>query len=187
MMVRTILFFLKIAVLLFVAFMVWMQVPEMSYDFGSKTPIEIDDPSRLSTQYLSGTVFASIKGTPDFTNAFVYRRYGLDHRYFTVEPYGMMLVVRTYDEITEDWRLLNRFVGRLRSFEQQPFSRYIAAIYLEKFGVSVPTDAWFLALDDVPKPSRWQTGGLILAGAIWLFLLWFFFLRGKLGVCRNIQ
>ena len=175
MIIRAVLMFLKIAVLLFVAFMAWMQVPELAYDIGSKTPIEINDPSRLAPQFVSGTVFASVGGTPDFTNAFVYRRYGLDHHYFTVEPYGMKLVVRTYDEITEDWRQLNRFVGRLRPFQQQPFSHYISAIYLERFGVSVPADAWVLALEDVPKPSRWQIGGLVLAGIIWLVLLWLFF------------
>jgi hypothetical protein len=174
---RILLTFLKIALLLLVAFMVWMQLPELSYDFGSKAPLEIEDPSQLASLHVSGNIFASVEGTPDFTNAFVYRRYGLDHHYFTIEPYGMKLVVRTYDEITEDWRQLTRFLGRLRLFDQQPFSHYIAAIYLDRFGVSIPADAYFLALDDVPKPSGWQIGGLILAGAIWLVMFWQFFLR----------
>jgi hypothetical protein len=185
MIIRAILTFLKIALLLIVAFMAWMQVPELSYDFGSRTPIDIDDPSQLAPSYVSGTTFASIKGTPDFSNAFVYRRYGLDHHYFTVEPFGTKLVVRTYDEITEEWRQLTRFVGRLRPFDQQPFSHYIAAIYLDRFGVSVPAEAYFLALDDVPKPSGWQIGGLVLAGVIWLVLLWqFFFRMGKVRARR---
>jgi hypothetical protein len=177
MIIRALLTLLKIALLLIVAFMAWMQVPELSYDFGSKTPVEITDPAGLTEYQVMGTVFASVKGTPDFTNAFVYKRYGLDHHYFTVEPYGMKMVVRTYDEITEEWRQIGRFVGRLRPFDQQPFSHYISAIYLEKFGVAVPGDAWFLALDDVPKPSGWQVGGLILAGTIWFFLVWLFFFR----------
>jgi len=94
--------------------------------------------------------------------------------------------VRTYDKITEEWRQLNRFVGRLRSFDQQPFSHYIAAIYLDRFGVSIPPDAYFLALDDVPKPSGWQIGGLILAGVIWFFLLWLFFFRKRSFRARRV-
>lgn len=179
MIIRAILTVLKIFLLLIVAFMGWMQIPELSYDLGSKTPVEITDQADLTRSRLQGTVFASVKGTPDFTNAFVYRRYGLDHHYFTVEPYGMRMVVRTYDEITEDWNEISRFIGRLRPFDEQPFSRYIAAIYLDRFGVEVPGDAWFLALDDVPKPSGWQIGGLFVAAAIWMILFWLFFLNGK--------
>jgi hypothetical protein len=175
---RTLLTFLKIFLLLFVVYMAGMQIPEIIYDFGPVTPIEIEDPSELAGDDVSGTIFASIKGTPDFTNAFVYQRYGLDHHYFTVEPYGMKMVVRTYDKITDEWRQINRFVGRLRPFEDQPFSRYVAAIYLERFGAAVPEDAWFLALDDVPKPSGWQIGGLVFSSILWLIMFWLFFLKG---------
>lgn len=178
MILRAILTFLKIACLLIVAFLALMQVPELIYDFGSKTPVEIDGPADLTRGKVSGTVFVSVRGTPDFENAFVYRRYGLDHRYFTVDPYGMSLVVRTYDEITDEWRQINRFVGRLRPFDDQPFSGYIAAIYLERFGIKVPEDAWFLALDDVPMLSGWQIGGLLLAAVIWMIMFWLFFLGG---------
>ena len=181
MILRAILTFLKVFLLLLVAFMAWMQIPELFYDLGSKKPVEITSLADLTGSQIRGTVFASVKGTPDFTNAFVYQRYGLDHHYFTVEPYGMKMVVRTYDEITDEWRQIGRFVGRLRPFEKQPFSHYIAAIYREKFGVTVPEDAWFLALDDVPRPSGWQIGGLVLSAIIWLILFWAFFLRGKKG------
>lgn len=181
MILRAILTFLKIFLLLLVAFMAWMQIPELFYDLGSKKPVEITSLADLAGSQIRGTVFASVKGTPDFTNAFVYQRYGLDHHYFTVDPYGMKMVVRTYDEITDEWRQIGRFVGRLRPFEKQPFSHYIAAIYREKFGVTVPEDAWFLALDDVPRPSGWQIGGLVLSAIIWLILFWAFFLRGKKG------
>ena len=186
MFLRILLTFLKVLLLLVVAFMAWMQIPELIYDFGSKTPLAITNPAQLSGSKISGTTFASVEGAPDFTNAFVYRRYGLDHHYFTVEPYGTRLVVRTYDEINEDWRQLTHFLGRLRPFDQQPFSGYIAAIYLERFGVSIPSDAWFLALDDVPDPSGWQIGGLILSGAIWSVLFWLFFLRKKYFRLRRV-
>jgi len=166
----------KITVLLFVALMAWMQVPELLYDFGSKTPVEIGIPEDLDPSRLRGTIFAVVRGSPDFSNAFVYRRYGLDHRYFTVKPYGSRLVVRTYDEITDDWKGFTSFVGRLRPFDKQPFSRYVAEIMNSRFGVTVPDDAYFLALDDVPKPSGWQVGGLILAAVMWCFLFWLFFL-----------
>ena len=175
---RAIITLLKIFFLLIVAFMASMQIPELAYDFGSKTPVEISSPADLNKGSVTGTVFASIEGSPDFTNAFVYQRYGLDHHYFTIKPYGMKLVVRTYDEITDEWRQISRFVGRLRPFDKQPFSRYIAAIYEERFGVMVPGDAWFLALDDVPKASGWQVGGLMLAVVIWIVLFWLFFLGG---------
>lgn len=179
MILRTLLLFLKIVCLLIVALMAWVQVPELAYDFGPRTPQEITGLEDLSAGKVPSTVFAVVRGTPDFTNAFVYRRYGLDHHYFTVEPYGMRLVVRTYDEITDEWRQLTSFVGRLRPFDRQPFSRYIADIYRERFDLKVPGDAWFLALDDVPGPSGWQAGGLVLAVAMWLILFWLFFLRGR--------
>jgi hypothetical protein len=168
---------LKIAFLTVIAFMAWMQVPELRYDLGSGRPLEVEDPAGLKR--VTGTTFAVVRGNPDFTNAFVYRRYGLDHSYFTVMPYGMKLVVRTYDGITDEWRSIHSFVGRLRPFDRQPFSRYIAAIYRDRFGVEVPSDAYFLALDDVPEVSGWQVGSLILVGILWFFLFWFFFLKGK--------
>jgi hypothetical protein len=176
--IRAIIIFLKIVPLVILALLAMMQIPELIYDFGTKKPLEIDDLSDLTDGTVGRTVFASVKGTPDFTNAFVYQRYGLDLHYFNVQPYGMNLVVRTYDEITDEWKQIGNFVGRLRPFDRQPFSRYIAAIYDEKFGLQVPGDAWFLALDDVPKPSGWQIGGLVLASLIWMFMFWLFFLGG---------
>ena len=47
MILRAILTFLKIACLLIVAFLALMQVPELIYDFGSRTPVEIDGPADL--------------------------------------------------------------------------------------------------------------------------------------------
>ncbi len=179
MILRAIITFLKVLLLAIVGLMAWIQVPELVYDLGASTPVEVKGPEDLDVRSLGNTAFAVIRGTPDFRNAFVYKRYGLDHHYFTVKPYGMRLVVRTYDEITDEWQQLNSFVGRLRPFNRQPFSRYIAAIYLERFGITVPDDAWFLALDDVPKPSGWQAGGLVLAVVIWIALFWLFFLRGR--------
>lgn len=174
----------KLAALVLIAFMAWLQLPELTYDFGSKTPIEINNPSDLDPTRITGTRFVVVRGTPDFSRAFVYRRYGLDHHYFTVKPYGLRLVVRTYDKITDEWKDFTSFVGRLRPFDSQPFSRYISAIYYERFEAKVPGDAYFLALDDVPKPSGWQVGGFILAAVIWLGLFWVFFLRK--GVLRGL-
>lgn len=166
----------RIAALTLVAFMVWIQVPELTYDLSDSKPLEIAGPDDLDPSRITGTTFAVVRGKPDFSEAFIYRRYGLDHHYFTVEPYGHQLVVRTYDKITDEWRGLNSFVGRLRPFEKQPFSRYIRGIYKDRFDVDLPANAYFLALDDVPRLSGWQMGGFMLAILMWLGLFWLFFL-----------
>jgi len=176
MILRILLTVVKVFVLALVALMAWIQVPELTYDFWSKEPLEVAGPDDLNPSLVSGTTFAVIRGTPDFSEAFIYRRYGLDHHYFTVDPFGYRLVVRTYDKITDEWKGFNSLVGRLRPFEKQPFSRYIRAIYKDRFNVILPPDAYFLALDDVPKPSGWQIGGLVLAVLMWLGLFWLFFL-----------
>jgi len=179
MIIRLLLTAVKVLALVLVALMAWIQVPEITYDYSRKVPFEIDEAADLDPSRISGTTFAVVRGTPDFSEAFIYRRYGLDHHYFTVDPYGYRLVVRTYDKITDDWKGFNSLVGRLRPFEKQPFSRYIRAIYKERFDVTLPRDAYFLALDDVPEPSAWQVGGLILAVLMWMGLFWLFFLYRK--------
>lgn len=176
MILRLLLTVAKIAALSLLALMAWIQVPELTYDFGKKEPVEINNPADLDPSRIPGTTFAVVRGTPDFSQAFIYRRYGLDHHYFTVDPYGYQLVVRTYGEITDEWKGFTSFVGRLRPFERQPFSRYIRAIYKDRFDVTLPEKAYFLALDDVPKHSGWQVGGFVLAILMWVGFFWLFFL-----------
>jgi len=170
---------LKLLCLALAGYMAILQIPELLYDFGAATPVTIESVDDLDKPELAGTSFVSIAGSPSFTDAFVYHRYGLDMHYFNVDPYGLRLVVRSYDKPTDEWKKMTRFVGRMRPFDKQPFSRYVEKIYIEKFGAAIPGDAYFLALDDVPRPSLWQVGGLVLAVSIWCLLFWLFFLRGK--------
>lgn len=167
---------LKLAGLAVVGLMGLTQVPELRYDFGSRQPAVVAGPADLVPGRVAGPTFAAVHGTPDFTRAFVYRRYGLDHTYFTVEPYGLRLVVRTYGTVSDEWHELRRFLGRLQPFAQQPFSYRIREIYREQMGVEIPEDAYFLALDDVPRPSGWQVGALVLSAVLWLGMAYGFFL-----------
>jgi len=171
--------FLKVFLLAFVAVMALTQIPELRYDLGPREPVAVEDPADLRLERFPRPTFASVRGTPDFSHAFVYRRYGLDHTYFTVAPYGARLVVRTYDQVTDEWKELRRFLGRLRPFGQQPFSYRIREIYRERAGIEIPEDAFFLALDDVPQASGWQLGAFVLAAVLWLGMLYGFFLRRR--------
>jgi hypothetical protein len=166
---------LKIIALVFVAGMILVQIPELLYDLGPKRPITISGPADLSFEQVPGTIFASIKGKPDFEKAFVYHRYGLSYTYFNIRPYGMRLVARTYEPVTEEWKQLDRFLGKLRHFNRQPFHYRIRDIYEERFGVSVPEDAFFLALDDVPGLNGWQVGAFIFAFLLWIVMFYLFY------------
>ncbi len=166
---------LKVLALLFVGSMVIIQIPELSYDFGPQQPVEINGPEELTRSRFNKSTFASIEGTPNFDRAFIYKRYGLSYTYFTIEPYGINLVARTYEKVTDKWKDLTRFVGKLRPFNKQPFSYRIRQIYRDKFEEEVPEDAFFLALYDVPKVSGWQIGALIFASLLWGVMFYFFF------------
>jgi hypothetical protein len=169
---------LKVFVLAFVGVLGLFQIPELRYDFGPRQPMEVANFEELAAGTFPRSTFVSIHGTPDFEHAFTYRRYGLPFTYFNVEPYGLRLVVRSYDKVTDEWKQLNRFLGRLRPFERQPFSYRIRQIYREKMKVEIPADAFFLALDDVPRPSGWQLGAVGFSAVLWLLMLYLFFVRG---------
>jgi hypothetical protein len=171
----------KVFGLVFVGGMVWVQIPELRYDLGPKRPVEISGPEDLSIERFGHATFVSIAGKPNFKRAFVYRRYGLSYTYFTVDPYGMRLVVRTYEKVTDEWKDLNRFLGRLRPFKRQAFSYRIRHIYREKFSVEIPENAFFLALDDVPRSSGWQLGAMAFAGCLWAVMFYLFFLYRRGG------
>lgn len=169
----------KLFALAFVAVMGLLQVPELAYDLGSKTPAEVLGPDDLDPERFPRPTFAAVEGRADFERAFVYRRYGLDHTYFQVEPYGRRLVVRTYEKVGTDWNDLRRFMGRLQRFDQQPFSYRIREIYRDRLGVEVPEGALYLALGDVPRVSGWQVGAVGLSATLWLGMLYGFFFHGR--------
>ena len=166
---------LRVFMLLFVGGMVYVQIPELTYDFGSKVPQPITGADELTPQKFSKTTFVSIKGEPDFENAFVYKRYGLSYTYFNIKPYGINLVVRTYEPVTDEWNNLRMFLGKLRPFNHQPFHYKIRDIYKEKFDKDVPENSFFLGLDDVPKVSGWQVGSVIFAFVLWLVMFYMFY------------
>ncbi len=171
---------LKILALAFVGIMMALQFPELSYDFGSKTPISISGPEVLAEKQYKNSVFVSIQGKPNFERAFVYQRYGLSYTYFSLDPYGAHVVVRTYGEVTDDWKKINRFLGKLRPFDSQPFSYRIREIYKEKFNTDILEGAYFLSLDEVPRVSAFQLGATVLSGIVWLGMLYGFFLHRRL-------
>jgi hypothetical protein len=166
---------LRVVALLFVAGLIYVQIPEFFYDLKPSKPIRLTDPALLSIENFPGSTFVSIDGKADFENAFVYKRYGLSYTYFNIKPYGMRLVVRTYQSVTEEWNTIVRFLGKLRPFVRQPFHYKIRDIYHEKFGISVPEDAFFLALDDVPRLSGWQIGAFVFACVLWLVMFYMFY------------
>jgi hypothetical protein len=166
----------KVMLLVFIGGMLIIQIPELRYDFGPREPVVVSGPEGLAPERFPRATFVSIKGRPDFERAFVYRRYGLSYTYFNIVPYGMRLVVRTYDPVTEKWRNLNRFLGKLRPFRRQPFHYRIRDIYLDKFDVEVPEGAFFLALGDAPRASGWQIAAVVFAAILWMVLFYVFFI-----------
>lgn len=166
---------LKVLFLAFIASMFLVQIGELRYDLGGKTPVAIDGVEQLKAQGGKGAVFASVRGRANFQRAFVYQRYGLSYTYFLLEPYHLGLVVRTYEKVGPEWEDLARFVGKLRPFDDQPFSYAIEKIYREQFGETVPPGAFFLGLYDVPKLSGWQVGAMAFAVVLWGVLFWLFF------------
>ena len=166
---------LKIFLLVFVASMVAMQFPELRYDSGSKEPVQIQRPGDLSPDRLPPKVFASIEGRPDFSKAFIQQKYGLTYTYFAVQPYGLKLVVRTFDTVDEDWKQMDRLVGKLAPFDDQPFSYRISEIYETEFQETIPENAYFLGLYDVPKIDGFQLGAVIFASVMWIVMFLMFF------------
>jgi hypothetical protein len=180
---------LKILGLIFVAFMVLVQIPEILYDFGPKEPVALSGLGDLSPGKFSSSTFVSLEGTADFDRAFIYRRYGMDYTYFTIEPYGIQVIARTYEKTDDEWKKISHFLGKLRPFRRQPFSYRIRQIYEERFKLEIPQEAYFLALYDVPKPSGWQIGAMVFSSILWvaLFYMFFFFDWKSHSPARSFQ
>jgi hypothetical protein len=116
-----------------------------------------------------------VEGTPDFELGFVYERYGLRYTYFNIQPYGMKLIARTYESVSESWEDISKLLGRLRSFHDMAFSYAIEEIYRDSFGVTVPEGAFFLAVDDVPEVNGWQVGAVIFVVLLSGVMIYFFY------------
>ncbi len=170
---------LKVLALLFVAGMVALQVPELSYDLGSDEPVEVESPAELTSPEFKHSTFVSVAGSIDLDRRIEYASHGVPATYFLLEGYGPRLVVRTYERIEspEDWAAFNRFVGRLRPIGRLPFRRGVRARFEAEHDVRIPPDAYFLGLYDVPELSGWQVGAAAFAAILWLVLFYLFFIH----------
>jgi len=172
---------LKVAMLLFVALMIYMQIPELRYDSLADRPVIINSPADLSAGLLEGTSYAKITGTPSFDYAFNYERYGLTFTYFTIEEYGTRIIARGYDLTESDFDHQVLLEGKLRPFESQPFAYAVRDLFAEQSGVVPRDDAFFLGVGDIPGANGWQLGSLIFASVLFGVMFYFFFLfrRGR--------
>jgi hypothetical protein len=157
----------------------------MRYDFGSKDPVVIESPQQLKALDVQHSTFASIKGTINFKRAATFATHGLKYTYFMLDEYDNMLIVRTYETIDESWAEIGQHVGRLKPYDQMPFSRSVRAGFKKNFDVMLADKAYFLGRDDVPGVSGWSVGATIFAVALWCILAYFFFIRK--GGLRPIQ
>ena len=177
---RVILTCIKLFLLLVVTAMIKFQIPELRYDFGTKEPISIESLDELSAARSARSVFASVRGKADFTKAATFSKYGVRYTYFLLTEYGDKLVVRTLEEVGEDWAQIDFHVGRLRPYDRMPFSRSVRAGFRKHHDVSIPEDAFFLGRDDTPRPNGWSIGAVIFASVLWCVLVYFFFIHGRI-------
>jgi hypothetical protein len=175
---RIALFLVKVFVMVIVTVMATVLIPEFRYDLGPKTPVDVAAPRDLSPERFATSTFATVHGKGDFDKAFVHAKYGVPYTYFLLDDYGPALVVRTAEEVTDDWEKLDRHVGRLRKYRRMPFSRTVRAVFKDRFKVDIPANALFLARDDVPRLSGWQVAAAIFACVLWFLLAYLFFIRG---------
>jgi len=179
------LFGVKLFVMIIVTLMNFVLIPEFRYDTGPKVPVDVKAPDELSPERYAVSTFATVHGEGDFDKAFVQSKYGVPYTYFLLKGYGPALVVRTAEKVDDDWKQLDRHVGRLRRYRRMPFSRTVRAVFMERFDEEIPANALFLARDDVPRLSGWQVGAAIFAGLLWLILAYMFFVRGLVRRLRR--
>jgi hypothetical protein len=166
--------------------MILFQIPELRYDLSSGEPVSVSSPNDLSPQRFPQSTFAAVQGTPNLDRAATLAMHGVPFTYFLLEDYGPKLVVRTSEQIDEDWTQIDRHLGRLRPYERMPFSRSIRAGFRRNFDVGIPADAMFLGRDDVPRLSGWSVGAVIFAGVLWCVLTYFFFIHRAIKGVRHL-
>lgn len=177
---RIFLILLKLFLLAVVTLMIKLQIPELRYDFGTKEPVSIETLDELSAARSPRAMFASVRGKADLTKAATFSKYGVRYTYFLLNEYGDKLVVRTLEEVNEDWVDIDFHVGRLRPFNRMPFSRSVRAGFRAHHDIGIGEDAFFLARDDVPRPNAWSIGAVIFASVLWCVLVYFFFVHRRI-------
>ena len=153
-----------------------VQIPELKYDMNGNAPITITSLAELNDESIGLSAFAAVEGKGNFDHAFTYASYGIPYSYFMVEPYGLRLVIRTHLKVTDDWRNLSKFVGRMKPYRRLPFSRTVRKIFKQQYDIDIPADAFFLLHEDVPAISGWSVAALAFCVILWLTMGYFFFL-----------
>jgi hypothetical protein len=182
---RLLLFFLKLFLLLVVTAMVRFQMPELRYDLGEKEPVHIESPEELSFERFPEATFVAIHGRADLTKAATFAKHGVRYTYLLLEEYGPRLVVRTAEEVSEEWAQIDVHMGRLRAYPRMAFDSSVGAGFRSLFDVEIAEDAFFLGRDDVPGLNGWNLGAVIFACVLWCVLFYFFFLHGWIKAARR--
>ncbi len=172
----------KLLAMAFPTLLLVVQIPEMQYDLsGGGRPVEIATPEQLAGGRSSRATFAAVSGKIDFDKKLSHTTYGLAFTYFTLEGYGESIIVRTYNKVDDNWSGRDRFEGKLRPYNDMPFSRTVRAMFRERCGLAIPPGAFFLAHEDVPDLSGWNVGAVIFSTVLWATMFYFFFLRRRKG------
>ena len=167
---------IKVGLLIYFAVLAVLQAPELLYDFGPAKPVVVADSAALRALPPTRSRFVTLQGPGEFdAAAFQYRSHGLDGTYFLLKGYDAWVVVRTYDKVTDDWKTLDRHVGRLQPFRTMAFSRTIRKVYQDRFGVTLPANGYYLARDDVPAVSAWGIGAAAFCVLAFFAVLYFGF------------
>ena len=110
-------FLITVAKLLALAFPVvlaYVQIPELAYDLGPKSPARIASVADLRTHADARSTLAEVIGQGDFDNAFIYKTHGQSYAYFPVKTYDGMLIIRSYEKPAkgdDDVRILDADVA----------------------------------------------------------------------------
>ena len=166
----------KLLAMLFPMVLALSQLSELMYDLGPQTPVEITSPDQLAFQNIGRMQFTAVVGEGDFEHAFVYKRYGISYTYFLVKPYGSKVVVRTYLKVTDDWKQLTKFLGKMQEYQRMPFSQTVRSIFKDKYDIDIPADAVCLRYDDAPAVSGWSVAALTFCVVLWCLMGYFFFI-----------
>jgi hypothetical protein len=175
----------KMLIMAVATLMIIVQIPELRYDLASGEPVQITAADQLSPARYAGPTLAVVHGTPDFERAAIFAKHGVQFTYFLLEEYGTALVVRAPEPLTEEWKQIDRHVGRLRTYARMPFRRSIRAGFRSNFGVELPEDALFLARDDVPRLSGWAIGAAVFSTALWCILFYCLFIWHGTRIARR--
>ena len=165
----------KLLAMLFPMVLALVQIPELKYDMNRNAPIAITSLAELNGESVGRGAFAAVAGSGDFDRAFIYQSHGVSYTYFLVKPYGSKLVVRTHRKVTDDWKNLDKFVGKLKRYRRMPFSRPVMGIFKQNYDIDIPAGTLCLLHEDVPAVSGWSVAAMVFSVTLWLVMGYVFF------------